>query len=37
MTHAKPNPAVEQAGKDLKKGLTDTTKGVELDRAYKKL
>lgn len=37
MTNARPNPAVEQAGKDVKRGLTDTTKGVELDRAYKKL
>lgn len=37
MTHAKPNPVIEQAGKDVKRGLTDTTKGVELDRTYKKL
>ena len=37
MTNAKPNPVVKQAGRDVKRGLTDTTKGVELDRAYKKL
>jgi hypothetical protein len=37
MTNAKTNPAIEQAGKDIKRGLTDTTKGAELDRAYKKL
>lgn len=37
MTHAMPDAAIEQAGKDVKRGLTDTTKGVELDRAYKKL
>ncbi|AYQ30400.1 MULTISPECIES: hypothetical protein [unclassified Polaromonas] len=37
MTNAKPNPVVEQAGKDVERGVKDTSKSVEMDRAYKKL
>lgn len=37
MTNAKPNPVVEQAERDLKRGVKDTSKSVEMDRAYKKL
>jgi hypothetical protein len=37
MTDAKPNPVVEQAGRDVKRGVKDTSKSVEMDRAYKKL
>lgn len=37
MTNAAPNPVVEQAGRDLKRGVKDTSKSVEMDRAYKKL
>lgn len=37
MTRGKPDPVVRQAGKDLQRGLSDTSKAVELDRTYKKL
>ncbi len=37
MTNSKPNPVVEQAGQDVKRGVKDTSKSVEMDRAYKKL
>jgi len=37
MTDPKPNPAVKQAGRDLQRGLKDTSKAPEMDRAYKKL
>jgi hypothetical protein len=37
MTAAEPDPQVKQAAKDLKRGLSDTSKGAETDRAYKKL
>lgn len=37
MTNAKPHPVIEQAGNDVARGLKDTSKGAELDRAYKKL
>jgi hypothetical protein len=37
MTNDKPNPVVEQAGRDVKRGVKDTSKSVEMDRAYKKL
>jgi hypothetical protein len=37
MTNAQPNPVVEQAGRDVKRGVKDTSKSVEMDRAYKKL
>jgi hypothetical protein len=36
MTAAEPDPKVEQAAKDLKRGITDTSKGAEADRAYQK-
>ena len=35
MTAAKPDPLVEQAAKDLAHGLSDTSKGSELDKTYK--
>jgi hypothetical protein len=37
MTNDKPNPVVKQAGRDVKRGVKDTSKSVEMDRAYKKL
>jgi hypothetical protein len=37
MTNPKPNPVVKQAGKDVARGVKDTSKSVEMDRAYKKL
>ena len=37
MTNAKPNPVVEQGGRDVERGIKDTSKSVEMDRAYKKL
>ena len=37
MTNAKPNPLVKQGGKDVERGVKDTSKSVEMDRAYKKL
>jgi hypothetical protein len=37
MTNAKPDPVVEQGGRDVKRGVKDTSKSVEMDRAYKKL
>jgi len=37
MTPAKPDPAVKQAARDLRRGLKDTSKAPEMDRAYKKL
>ena len=37
MTNAKPNPVVKQAGEDVARGVKDTSKSVEMDRAYKKL
>jgi hypothetical protein len=36
MTAAAPDPQVEQAAKDLKRGLSDTSKGAETDKAYQK-
>jgi hypothetical protein len=36
MTAATPDPAVHQAAKDLQRGLSDTSKGAELDKAYQK-
>lgn len=32
-----PDPMIKQAAIDLAQGLQDTSKGVELNRAYKKL
>lgn len=37
MTPDKPSPLVKQAGKDLARGLQDTSKGAEMDKAYQKL
>ena len=37
MTADAPDPVIEQAAVDVARGLQDTSKGVELDRAYKKL
>lgn len=36
MTSAQTNPLIEQAAKDLKKGLKDTSKAREMNQAYKK-
>jgi hypothetical protein len=36
MTAAEPDPQVKQAAKDLKRGLSDTSKGAETDKAYQK-
>jgi len=36
MTAVAPDPKVEQAALDLKRGLSDTSKGVETDKAYQK-
>ena len=37
MTPEAPDPLVEQASKDVKRGLKDTSKGPEMDKAYDKL
>lgn len=37
MTATSPDPVMKQAAADVKRGLQDTSKGVELNRAYKKL
>jgi len=37
MTDDKPNPVVKQGGRDVQRGVKDTSKSVEMDRAYKKL
>ena len=37
MTSDVPDPVIEQAAADVARGLQDTSKGAELDRAYKKL
>ena len=37
MTADAPDPVIEQAAIDLARGLQDTSKGEELNRAYKKL
>ena len=34
---AKPEPRIEQAGQDIEQGRKDTSKAVEMDKAYKKL
>jgi hypothetical protein len=36
MTADEPDPKVEQAAIDLKRGLSDTSKGAETDKAYQK-
>ena len=37
MTGGQLSTEVEQAGRDLRRGLKDTSKGPEMGRAYKKL
>ena len=37
MTPDAPDPMIEQAAIDVARGLQDTSKGEELNRAYKKL
>jgi len=37
MTGEQTSPLIEQAERDVRKGLKDTSKGPEMDRAYKKL
>ena len=37
MTPDAPDPLIEQAAADVARGLQDTSKGAELNRAYKKL
>lgn len=37
MTAKKPDPKMRQAGRDLDRGLQDTSKGPEMNRAYNKL
>ena len=37
MTPDAPDPVIEQAAVDVARGLQDTSKGAELNRAYKKL
>ncbi|MBC7608807.1 MAG: hypothetical protein H7228_04385 [Polaromonas sp.] len=37
MTASKPDPVIKQALRDVSRGLTDTSKGVEMNSAYKKL
>jgi hypothetical protein len=36
MTAAELDPKVQQAATDLKRGLSDTSKGAETDKAYQK-
>ena len=36
-TAAVPDPLIQQATADVMRGLMDTSKGAELNRAYKKL
>ena len=37
MTAAAPDPQVEQAAKDVAKGIKDTSKSPEMDATYRKL
>jgi hypothetical protein len=37
MTLDEPDPVIEQAAVDVARGLKDTSKGAELNRAYSKL
>ncbi|ABE42108.1 hypothetical protein [Polaromonas sp. JS666] len=37
MTGEQTSPLIEQAERDVRKGLKDTSKAPEMDRAYKKL
>lgn len=36
MTAAEPDPLVQQAAQDLARGLSDTSKAAETDKAYQK-
>ena len=36
MTAATPDPAIQQAARDVKRGLSDTSKGAETDKAYQR-
>lgn len=37
MTNRQPDPTIEQAARDVGKGLKDTSKALETDQTYKKL
>ena len=37
MTAEQPNPTIEQAQRDVERGLKDTSKSPEMDKTYKKL
>ena len=37
MTADEPDPRIEQAARDVAKGIKDTSKGTELDATYRKL
>lgn len=37
MTNSQPDPMIEQAGKDVARGLKDTSAALVYDRTYKKL
>ena len=37
MTQDTPDPMIEQARQDVKNGMQDTSKGLEMNQAYKKL
>ena len=37
MTAEAPDPKIEQAAKDVAKGITDTSNAPELDATYRKL
>ena len=37
MTDARPDPQVQQAGRELKRGLQDTGKSTPMDNTYKQL
>jgi hypothetical protein len=37
MTNGKPSPVIKQARQDVLRGVKDTSKSVEMDRAYRKL
>lgn len=37
MTATSPDPMMEQAAADVARGVQDTSKGTELNRAYRKL
>ena len=37
MTADKPDPMIQQAQRDIDRGLKDTSKGIEMDKTYQKL